>query len=114
MTPSRRIAAFGEVDQDHFRPAPEVEGPGGVLVGQIDYRPDALGLGRFCRAARPAIRGRLPGSPLRIAGRNPVAVVRGPETVPGIRVVGPVADVRPRLAAARVVVPSRCRWRGAC
>ena len=93
------------VDLDYFRPLPEApEEAYCVFVGQLDYRANVLGLEWFCRAAWPAIRARLPEATFRVVGRNPVPAVQRLGAVPGVQIVGPVADVRPYLASARVVV----------
>lgn len=93
------------VDLDYFRPTPgTAETSGCVFVGQLDYRANVLGLEWFCREAWPAIRARRPEATFEIVGRNPGASVRSLGALPGIRVVGQVADVRPHLAMARVVV----------
>jgi sugar transferase (PEP-CTERM/EpsH1 system associated) len=95
------------VDLDYFRPAPRPAsmGSGGcVFIGQLDYRANVLGLEWFCREVWPEIRSRLPEATFEIVGRNPVTVVQRLEALPGVRVVGPVPDVRPYLATARMVV----------
>ena len=104
--PEARVEAImNGVDLDYFRPPSDVEESGKlVFVGQLDYRANVLGLDWFCREAWPAIRDRLPEANFQIVGRNPVAAVRRLGAVPGVEVVGAVPDVRPYLAAARVVV----------
>jgi glycosyltransferase involved in cell wall biosynthesis len=93
------------VDLNFFRPTPATSGPSGcVFVGQLDYRANVLGLEWFCREVWPAIRAQRSEATFEIVGRNPTAAVRSLGTLPGVWVVGPVADVRPRLACARVVV----------
>ena len=106
ICPEARVEAVSNgVDLDYFRPEAESGEEGGcVFVGQLDYRANVLGLEWFCREAWPLIRARRPGATLRIVGRNPVAAVRRLGAMPGVEVVGPVADVRPDLASARVVV----------
>jgi sugar transferase (PEP-CTERM/EpsH1 system associated) len=93
------------VDLNYFRPMPETTEPlGCVFVGQLDYRANVLGLEWFCREAWPAFRAQRPEATFEIVGRNPTAAVRSLGVLPGVRVVGPVADVRPHLARASVVV----------
>ncbi|MDQ2621617.1 MAG: TIGR03087 family PEP-CTERM/XrtA system glycosyltransferase [Actinomycetota bacterium] len=93
------------VDLNFFQPMPGTAEPlGCVFVGQLDYRANVLGLEWFCREAWPAIRAQRPEATFEIVGRNPTAAVRSLGTLPGVRVVGSVADVRPYLASARVVV----------
>lgn len=106
LCPAARVESIPNgVDLDYFRPLPAVEDSGCcVFVGQLDYRANVLGLEWFCRAVWPAIRRRLPAARFQIVGRNPVGVVQRLGLVSGVEVVGTVPDVRPYLAAARVVV----------
>jgi sugar transferase (PEP-CTERM/EpsH1 system associated) len=103
--PTARVLAIPNgVDLGYFRPALADDEAGGcVFVGQLDYRANILGLEWFCREVWPLVRSSLPDATFRVVGRNPVAAVRRLAGVPGVDVVGPVADVRPELAAARVV-----------
>ncbi|AGA29606.1 TIGR03087 family PEP-CTERM/XrtA system glycosyltransferase [Singulisphaera acidiphila] len=98
-------AVSNGVDLDYFQPVLGVEETGGcVFAGQLDYRANVLGLEWFCREVWPLIRERVPSATFDIVGRKPVAAVQRLSAVPGIRVVGPVPDVRPYLQAARIVV----------
>ena len=93
------------VDLEYFRPRADAsEAATCVFVGQLDYRANVLGLQWFCREVWPAIHEVLPDATFEIVGRNPVQSVRRLSAVPGVQVIGPVADVRPHVAAARVVV----------
>lgn len=93
------------VDLDYFRPAAATSEPlGCVFVGQLDYRANVLGLEWFCREVWPTIRAHRPEATFEIVGRNPGAAVRRLGALPGVQVVGTVADVRPHLARARIVV----------
>ncbi len=105
VCPEARVEAISNgTDLEFFRPQSETGSGGLVFVGQLDYRANVLGLAWFCREAWPAIRRRLRGATLRIVGRNPVKAVRRLGAIPGVEVVGPVADVRPYLTDARAVV----------
>lgn len=75
-----------------------------VFVGALDYRPNIDGICWFCREAWPEIRRRSPAAQLRVVGRRPVSSVRRLAAIPGVEVVGQVADVRPYVASAGVVV----------
>lgn len=93
------------VDLDYFRPLPEVaEEAHCVFVGQLDYRANVLGVEWFCRTAWPAIRACFPTATFQVVGRNPVSAVQRLGAVPGVQIVGPVVDVRPYLASARIVL----------
>ena len=95
------------VDLDYFQPVPvsaPVAETGCVFVGQLDYRANILSLEWFCDEAWPRILERCPAATLRLVGRNPTAAIRRLGTRPGIKLIGTVADIRPHLAAARIVV----------
>lgn len=86
-----------------FEPLGE-QGPLVVFTGQMDYRPNIEGVQWFAEAMLPVIRSAHPLARFAIVGRNPDAAVRSLATRPGVIVTGEVADVRPWLAAADVVV----------
>jgi len=109
--PEANIVTLGNgVDLDHFSPAADLDplaggrGPLIVFTGQMDYRPNSEGVSRFARAVFPAIRAVVPDARFAIVGRDPTAAVRRLAALPGVTVTGEVADVRPWLAAAAVVV----------
>jgi glycosyltransferase involved in cell wall biosynthesis len=70
----------------------------------MDYRPNVDGVCRFASDVLPAIRARHADARFAIVGRSPTAAVRRLAALPGVIVTGEVADVRPWLAAAAVVV----------
>jgi glycosyltransferase involved in cell wall biosynthesis len=77
-----------------------------VFVGALDFPPNVDGIVRFARRIWPELHG--PARRLEIVGRRPTEAVRSLGRIPGVRVVGEVADVRPWLARADVViVPTR-------
>lgn len=93
------------VDLDYFRPhAPALAEEGCVFVGALDYRPNIDAVTWFCSAVWPLVRQAHPQALLRLVGRRPVAEVRQLGSVPGVEVVGQVADVRPHLAWSAVAV----------
>jgi sugar transferase (PEP-CTERM/EpsH1 system associated) len=94
------------VDLKYFRPSEEEleSGQTCVFVGALDYRPNIDGTCWFCRNAWPEIYRQRSGAQLLLVGRRPVAAVRRLSTIPGVKVVGQVPDVRPYLAEAGVVV----------
>jgi glycosyltransferase involved in cell wall biosynthesis len=96
------------VDLDLFRPsAAPPEAATLLFFGAIDYHPNTEGLLFFLDEVMPRLRARAPGVRLRIVGRRPPDVIcrrRGPD----VEVTGAVADVRPYLErAAVVIVPVR-------
>ena len=95
------------IDTVRFDPAvvaPVAErGPLIVFTGQMDYRPNIDAVTAFARDALPTIRARHPGARFAIVGRAPTPAVRA-LAGEALIVTGEVADVRPWLAAAAVVV----------
>ncbi len=79
-------------------------GPTFVLVGAMDYRPNIDAARWFADAVWPTVLAALPGARFLIVGSKPPADVQALASRTGIVVTGRVADVRPYLAAATVVV----------
>jgi sugar transferase (PEP-CTERM/EpsH1 system associated) len=104
--PGARIVTIPTgVDLEYYQSNAGANEPGGcVFVGQLDYRANVLGLQWFCDRVWPAVRAHLPDATFKIVGRSPVAAVRRLEAIAGVTVIGGVPDVRPYIAAARVVV----------
>lgn len=74
-----------------------------VFTGQMDYRPNVDAVCAFARDVMPAVR-RLNRARFAIVGRRPDAAVLALDGQDGTIVTGEVADVRPWLASADVVV----------
>jgi sugar transferase (PEP-CTERM/EpsH1 system associated) len=95
------------IDLDKFDPATvvaqEKSGPLIVFTGQMDYAPNVEAVVDFARDTLPAIIVAIPDAKFAIVGRAPSSQVRQLAS-PGIIVTGEVADTRPWLAAADVVV----------
>lgn len=93
-------------DPDGIMPAPEMSGsaPHFVFTGQMDYAPNVAAVEFFAREVMPALLAIHPAARFWIVGRAPSAPVRALEGVNGTRVTGAVADVRPWLAGADIVV----------
>jgi sugar transferase (PEP-CTERM/EpsH1 system associated) len=103
-------AVTNGVDLDHFAPAPGIEEEYArcVFVGALDYRPNVDGASWFCSEVWPEVQRRWPEARLALVGRNPAPQVQALARIPGIEVVGAVADVRPEIArASATVVPLR-------
>ena len=94
------------VDLDAFQiqGTPSRKESGCVFVGALDYFPNVDAACWFCRDVWPEIHRCHPEASMALVGRRPIAAVRRLAKVPGVIVVGQVADVRPFLAAAAVVV----------
>lgn len=79
-----------------------------VFVGSMDWLPNDDGVRWFAGSILPLIRRRVPGARLTIVGRDPTPAVRQLAADAAITVTGRVADVRPFVErAALVVVPLR-------
>ena len=80
-----------------------------VFTGKMDFRPNVDAMTWFCESVWPRVRAGRPEARLAIVGRDPsprVAALASAEQ--GILVTGAVADVRPWIArAGLVVVPLR-------
>jgi sugar transferase (PEP-CTERM/EpsH1 system associated) len=93
------------VDFNYFKPLlPQPDEKGLIFVGALDYYPNVDAACWFCREIWPEIYQRRPDSRLQLVGRRPVDAVLKLAEVPGVDVVGPVADVRPCLAKAAVAI----------
>lgn len=95
------------VDTDFFRPAPadDADPTSIVFTGSMDWMPNEDAVRWFTAEILPRIRDEMPNTELTIVGRNPTADVQAlAEQAEGVRVTGTVADVRPYLERAGVVV----------
>jgi len=79
-------------------------GPHLMFTGQMDYAPNVEAVQRVVRRIIPDIRDRFPGARFHIVGRAPTAEVRALNGIAGCQVWGEVADVRPFLRAADLVL----------
>jgi sugar transferase (PEP-CTERM/EpsH1 system associated) len=107
------IRALGNgIDCTVFSPAlvsPEpaltdAPGPHLLFTGQMDYPPNVAAVVGFARRIMPAVRERFPEARFDIVGRKPTPEVTALDGIHGTRVWGRVADMRPWLAAADLVV----------
>ncbi len=94
------------IDLAHYRPVPHRPGEAPLIVfsGQMDYPPNVEAASGFARATLPLIRARHPGTRFAIVGRRPDPALLALGGRDGVEVTGEVADVRPWLAQADVVV----------
>lgn len=102
------------VDLDYFAPDPARENPYSstapqlAFVGNMDYWPNADAAIWFAREVMPLLRTRDPAPEFNVVGANPGADVLALAELPGVRVSGRVADVRPYVShAAASVTPLR-------
>jgi sugar transferase (PEP-CTERM/EpsH1 system associated) len=102
-------AVANGIDCDFFSPThrfetPYTTGPVFVFTGTMDYRPNVDAVVWFANEIFPALRARLPQAVFAVVGAKPSRDVAALASRPGVRVTGRVADVRPFLAHADVVV----------
>lgn len=98
------------VDFEYFDPSKELTHidcpakPFVTLVGTMNYFPNVDGAAWFAREIMPELRSREPELEFLIVGAEPNKQARQLGSYPGVRVVGPVRDVRPFIQQARAVV----------
>ncbi|HEX4260226.1 MAG TPA: TIGR03087 family PEP-CTERM/XrtA system glycosyltransferase [Acetobacteraceae bacterium] len=98
------------VDLERFSPAHEFvrpfpdAGPRIVFTGAMDYWPNIDAVDWFARSVLPLVRARVPDAGFAIVGTNPAPAVQRLARLPGVAVTGRVADTRPYLAHAAVVI----------
>lgn len=101
------------VDADGFAPGQDFAspyaglpgaGPDLVFTGNMDYWPNADAMLWFAREVLPDLRRHRPGLRLHIVGANPGPDIQELARLDGVYVTGRVADVRPYLAHAALVV----------
>lgn len=96
------------VDLDYFRPQHPGDSRTVIFVGVLDYPPNVEAVTWFADEVLPRLRKKIPRARLKLVGRDPSPAVRKLGERRGVRLVGPVDDVRPHLLkAAAVVAPLR-------
>lgn len=106
----RVLAIPNGVDSDYFSPAQDLPSPFAaherpvVFTGTMDYWPNIDAVVWFAREVLPRIRVRDPSVRFYVVGMNPAPAVRALASESATTVTGRVADVRPYLQHARVVV----------
>jgi glycosyltransferase involved in cell wall biosynthesis len=74
-----------------------------LYVGAMSWGPNVSAAVYLAEAVLPLVRDRVPGTRLRIVGRDPAPSVRSLGRLPGVEVTGAVPDVTPHLRAANVL-----------
>ncbi|MAE61167.1 MAG: sugar transferase [Planctomycetaceae bacterium] len=92
------------VDLDYFASNDQCDRCTVAFCGALNYRPNVEGLLWFTRSIWPRIKAGRPDARFRIVGRRPDRAVRRLRHLPGVELIGQVADVRPHLQNAAVVV----------
>ncbi len=97
------------VDTEVLRPLPLIGREKNiVIVGTMDYEPNADGVLYFHREIFPLIKEKVPGCTLSVVGKKPPVEICRLSNVSGIAVQGDVGDVKPYYAKAMVsAVPLR-------
>jgi len=109
-TASATYAVANGIDCDFFSPAHAFKkpiaglGPHLVFTGTMDYRPNIDAVTWFADTTFPRIQKVAKEATFTIVGSKPTRAVLALGLRPGITVTGRVADVRPYLSAADVVV----------
>jgi sugar transferase (PEP-CTERM/EpsH1 system associated) len=92
-------------DPSRAHPSPFADGEEAVvLTGAMDYWPNVDGACWFAREVLPQLAQARPAVRFYVVGMNPAPAVRDLVRDPRVAVTGRVADIRPWLAHARVVV----------
>lgn len=94
------------VDSEYFRPSVEASEPQTLVFwGRLDYGPNVRAVEWFAREVWPEVRRRRAGAKWWVMGYRPVALVREIlEGLDGVELLADVADIRPRVQRASLVV----------
>ena len=93
------------VDSDYFAPTDEPHDPDTIaFVGRMDYYPNQECMFEFCARTLPLVQAKRRGLKLVIVGADPSPAVQRLARIPGVTVTGSVADVRPYLRRAALMV----------
>lgn len=89
-------------------PPPDLHPPTLVFTGRMDFRPNVDAVQWFCREVWPQVRAAVPEVRFQIVGRSPTPAVEALGKIPGVEVVGAVADDRPYIGRADLyILPMR-------
>ncbi len=93
------------VDHEFFAPDGGEYDPNAIaFVGRMDYYPNQECMFDFCGRTLPLLRARRPALTLHIVGADPSPAIRKLGEQPGVVVTGSVADVRPYVRRAALMV----------
>ena len=96
------------VDLDYFAPVAGPTEQACAFVGAMDYLPNVDAAVWFARDIWPSVRETFPAAEFWIIGRKPTKAVQELASLPGVKLIGQVPDVRPHLAKAAIaVIPLR-------
>lgn len=104
--PRRVVTVPIPVDRAYFAPMRAIpEQPARIVfTGMMAHPPNADAACFFAREVLPRVQASVPQAEFWIVGRDPAPPVQALQAVPGVVVTGAVADMRPYLAEATVVV----------
>jgi sugar transferase (PEP-CTERM/EpsH1 system associated) len=110
---ARTVVIENGIDASHFAaPGPPSDTRGIVFCGVMDYQPNVDGVIWFVERVWPAVRAAVPDATFTVVGARPRRSIVQLAKLPGIRVTGEVADVRPFLWDAAVSVAPLMTARG--
>lgn len=109
---TKTLALPNGVDLDYFTehspvcqpPACQQQSNQCVFVGVLDYRANVESLVWFCHEVWPLVIAKKPDAVFAVVGKSPAPAVKQLASREGVRLVGPVADVRPYVAQSRFSV----------
>jgi sugar transferase (PEP-CTERM/EpsH1 system associated) len=111
VEPSKLTVVPTGVDSDYFQPAeatqsaPTQDLPTLVFIGSMDWLPNEDAIFYFMRQVLPLVRREFPAVSLYVVGRNPSQRLQSlAAKTCNLQVTGRVADVRPFLARASVII----------
>lgn len=91
------------VDLEYFQPRPQLESQTIAFVGALDWFPNQDAVEFFAEQVLPLVRAVAPSVRFRVVGRRPPAAWSA-RVWSGVELVGEVADVRPEMEQAAVMV----------
>jgi len=94
------------VDLERFSPAtsPDANEPVIIFTGVMSYKPNVDAVTWFARRVMPRVRAAVPEACFEIVGKSPSPAVQVLGELPGVRVVGPVAQTADYLRRSAVAV----------
>ena len=92
------------VDLDRFTPGKPTDEPVLMFTGVMSYKPNIDAVTWFARRVMPRVLAAVPSARFEIVGKSPTPEVIALGELPGVRVVGPVADTSDSLRGAAVGV----------
>ncbi len=92
------------VDLQYFQTLPDSSKPIILFYGHLRYLPNSDGITWFVHEIFPKVRDLVPEAELLVIGKDATRGIKAMATLPGIKLIGHVTDLRPYLANAAVMV----------